>query len=374
MDAVGCCSADVYEDEVRFEGEEAQPMLPDRCAEVLGLASPEASYMDRRKAYIRAALVFSRLVGPVAPWREQRDFEQRGAHSFADVAQAFEGLRATRDAAPGFQPDDFLPQLRCSTDGGRTVDDEQPPVSAMLQVDVRDGGEGDAFELSVKFSTTRFVLTRTLREFQALHASLQRRAPACANALPPLPLSVRQADAGERPAGFFEAFVAPRRQAAAQPDAARRRLRAWVGQVTDWFRARRLYDPELLAFVDLDAELLLRLHREDMRVARNILVAWGGPATHAVPAPWARTFVEAVAARRGRNANPPLPGPIRAREWLEEDPGEDWSLVTRPAYVVLASVYGADAELDVAMLKTLVKTNVAALQQTFLGLTVDTPS
>jgi len=138
-------------------------------------------------------------------------------------------------------------------------------------------------------------------------------------------------------------------------------------------RARRLYDPELLAFVDLDAELLLRLHREDMRVARNILVAWGGPATHAVPAPWARSFVEAVAPRRGRNADPPLPGPIRAREWLEADPGEDWSLVTRPAYVVLASVYGADAELDVAMLKTLVKTN-SALQQTFLGLTVDAPS
>ena len=63
-------------------------MLPDRCAEVLGLASPEASYMDRRKAYIRAALVFSRLVGPVAPWREKRGFERRGAQSFADVAAA----------------------------------------------------------------------------------------------------------------------------------------------------------------------------------------------------------------------------------------------------------------------------------------------
>ena len=50
---------------------------------------------------------------------------------------------------------------------------------------------------------------------------------------------------------------------------ARRRLRAWVGQAVDWFRARRLYDPELLAFVDLDAELLLRLHREDMRVTRS---------------------------------------------------------------------------------------------------------
>ena len=63
FDAVGCCSADVYEErEARFvEGDEdVQPLLPDRCAEVLGLASPEASYMDRRKAYIRAALVFSR--------------------------------------------------------------------------------------------------------------------------------------------------------------------------------------------------------------------------------------------------------------------------------------------------------------------------
>ena len=92
FDAVGCCSADVYEDReaARFvEGDEdVQPLLPDRCAEVLGLASPEASYMDRRKAYIRAALVFSRLVGPVAPWRERRGFERRGAQSFADVAAA----------------------------------------------------------------------------------------------------------------------------------------------------------------------------------------------------------------------------------------------------------------------------------------------
>ena len=81
FDAVGCCSADVYEDReaARFvDGDEdVQPLLPDRCAEVLGLASPEASYMDRRKAYIRAALVFSRLVGPVAPWRERRGFESR---------------------------------------------------------------------------------------------------------------------------------------------------------------------------------------------------------------------------------------------------------------------------------------------------------
>ena len=272
FDAVGCCSADVYEDReaARFvDGDEdVQTLLPDRCAEVLGLASPEASYMDRRKAYIRAALVFSRLVGPVAPWREKRGFERRGAQSFADVAAAFEGLRATRDAPPGFQPDDFLPQLRCSTDGGRTVDDDRPPVSAMLQVDVRDSGAGDSFELGVKFSTTRFVLTRTLREFRALHASLQRRAPACASALPPLPHSIAEPGDKDRPAGFFEALMTPkgRNSTAASPRRdARRRLRAWVGQAVDWFRARRLYDPELLAFVDLDAELLLRLHREDMR-------------------------------------------------------------------------------------------------------------
>ena len=93
FDAVGCCSADVYEDReaARFvEGDEdVQPLLPDRCAEVLGLASPEASYMDLRKAYIRAALVFSRLVGPVAPWREKRGFERRGG-----LLGAVEGKRA----------------------------------------------------------------------------------------------------------------------------------------------------------------------------------------------------------------------------------------------------------------------------------------
>ena len=113
---------------------------------------------------------------------------------------------------------------------------------------------------------------------------------------------------------------------------------------------------------------------EDMRVTRNILVAWGGPATHAVPAPWARSFVEAVASRRGRNvAEPPLPGPIRAREWLEENRTEEdaWRLVTRPAYVVLSAVYGADAELDVGTLKALVDSQALAPQQTFLGLTVE---
>ena len=238
FDAVGCCSADVYEDReaARFvDGDEdVQPLLPDRCAEVLGLASPEASYMDRRKAYIRAALVFSRLVGPVAPWREKRGFERRGAQSFADVAAAFEGLRATRDAPPGFQPDDFLPQLRCSTDGGRTVDYDRPPVSAKLQDDVRDSGAGDSFELGVKFSTTRFVLTRTLREFRALHASLQRRAPACASALPPLPHSIAEPGDKDRPAGFFEALVTQKSTTASPRRDARRRLRAWVGQAVDW--------------------------------------------------------------------------------------------------------------------------------------------
>ena len=38
-----------------------------------------------------------------------------------------------------------------------------------------------------------------------------------------------------------------------------------VGSLSMQRRARRLYDPELLAFVDLDAELLLRLHREEPR-------------------------------------------------------------------------------------------------------------
>ena len=113
-----------------------------------------------------------------------------------------------------------------------------------------------------------------------------------------------------------------------------------------------------------------------MRVTRNILVAWGGPATHAVPAPWARSFVDAVASRRGRNvAEPPLPGPIRAREWLEESRTDEeaWRLVTRPAYVVLSAVYGADAELDVGTLKALVDSQALAPQQTFLGLTVEAP-
>ena len=96
--------------------------------------------------------------------------------------------------------------------------------------------------------------------------------------------------------------------------------------------------------------------------------------THAVPAPWARSFVEAVASRRGRNvAEPPLPGPIRAREWLEESRTDEeaWRLVTRPAYVVLSAVYGADAELDVGTLKELVDSQALAPQQTFLGLTVE---
>ena len=111
-----------------------------------------------------------------------------------------------------------------------------------------------------------------------------------------------------------------------------------------------------------------------MRVTRNILVAWGGPATHAVPAPWARSFVDAVASRRGRNvAEPPLPGPIRAREWLEENRTEEdaWRLVTRPAYVVLSAVYGADAELDVGTLKALVDSQRARAAADVPGLTVE---
>ena len=71
-------------------------------------------------------------------------------------AAAFEGLRATRDAPPGFQPDDFLPQLRCSTDGGRTVDDDRPPVSAMLQVDVRDSKALCGNQTSRRFTSARW--------------------------------------------------------------------------------------------------------------------------------------------------------------------------------------------------------------------------
>ena len=72
-------------------------------------------------------------------------------------------------------------------------------------------------------------------------------------------------------------------------------------------------------------------------------------------------------------AEPPLPGPIRAREWLEENRTEEdaWRLVTRPAYVVLSAVYGADTELDVGTLKELVDSQALAPQQTFLGLTVE---
>ncbi len=53
---------------------------------------------------------------------------------------------------------------------------------------------------------------------------------------------------------------------------AKGKLRAYLSQAIDWFRARRVYDSEVLAFIDLDAELLLRLHREDMRVVRNVSV------------------------------------------------------------------------------------------------------
>jgi len=79
-------------------------------------------------------------------------------------------------------------------------------------------------------------LTRTLREFRALHASLQRRAPACASALPPLPVSIMEPDAKDRPAGFFEALVTQKSTSASPRRDARRRLRAWIGQAVDWFR------------------------------------------------------------------------------------------------------------------------------------------
>ena len=154
--------------------------------------------MDRRKAYIRAALVFSRLVGPVAPWREAR-LRAAGRAVVRGRGRGLRGPAGHAGRTAGLPARRLPAQLRCSTDGGRTVDDDRPPVSAMLQVDVRDSGAGDSFELGVKFSTTRFVLTRTLREFRALHASLQRRAPACASALPPLPVSIMEPDAKDRP-------------------------------------------------------------------------------------------------------------------------------------------------------------------------------
>ena len=81
-----------------------------------------------------------------------------------------------------------------------------------------------------------------------------------------------------------------------------RRLRAYLSQAIDWFRARRVYDAEVLAFVDLDAELLLRLHREDMRVVRNVVVSWGGHVAHALPAAWVDAFVASITPRRGRGA------------------------------------------------------------------------
>jgi len=58
---------------------------------------------------------------------------RRGAGSFCDVEAAFEGLRATREPVPGFAPDDFLPQLRCSSDGGRTFDEAKPPARARAE-------------------------------------------------------------------------------------------------------------------------------------------------------------------------------------------------------------------------------------------------
>ena len=102
-----------------------------------------------------------------------------------------------------------------------------------------------------------------------------------------------------------------------------------MGQAVDWFRARRLYDPELLAFVDLDAELLLRLHREDMRVTRNILVAWGGPATHAVPAPGARSCVGDRSCR-SRRARIDLTSKLTTQvRWEGVSPSIDFSHFSR---------------------------------------------
>ncbi|KAH8078843.1 protein kinase [Aureococcus anophagefferens] len=210
-------------------------------------------------------------------------------------------------------------------------------------------------------------------EFHALHKSLARRVPTCARSLPSLPTAAdidRAAKAAPQAGGGAQAFLGgllgveasqrDSKKASAASLAltdAKFKLRAYLSQAIDWFRARRVYDPEVLAFIDLDAELLLRLHREDMRVVRNIVVSWGGHVAHAVPAKWVKQFVASITPRRGRGPAPdPLgPGAIRLRECLDNDADTEgaWDLVTKPAWIVLSSVYGADAELDIETLRKL---------------------
>ena len=273
----------------------------------------------------------------------------------------------------------------------------------MLHADVRAAPGDDEslanpeFEAAVKFSTTRFVLARTLTEFHALHKSLARRVPTCARSLPSLPTAAdidRAAKAAPQAGGGAQAFLGgllgveasqrDSKKASAASLAltdAKFKLRAYLSQAIDWFRARRVYDPEVLAFIDLDAELLLRLHREDMRVVRNIVVSWGGHVAHAVPAKWVKQFVASITPRRGRGPAPdPLgPGAIRLRECLDNDADTEgaWDLVTKPAWIVLSSVYGADVELDIETLRKLMtspaaKASLDAAPQMLLGLPVGT--
>jgi len=442
--------------------------------------------------------------------------ERRGAKNFGEVEAAFEGLRSQRDAPPGFSPDDFLPQLQYSVDGGKTVDRLQPTISAMVQADVRQNdASSDFFDISVKFSTTRFILSRSLEDFYGLHNKLKVRVLPCANTLPPLPTAkdVRNATgalkAGHRPGGdgsvlsderkrkqqtlrvsgqvisckrdadqhssatvslpsprqtsdqsFFSylfpgsanarltknqresslddadddteerAVTGPSmlKSQTGKPSASSfrragnvvtRKLRSYLSQVIDWFRARRVYDPDVLEFLDLDADLLLRLHREDMRVVRNIVVSWGGHVAHALPLPWVSAFVQSITPHRrhgalsetttttdddnNKNNNSSSsssnnnnsrasaslparhqPGPIELRKLLDDGPAlatTSWALVTKPAWIVLSTVYGADIDLDIDTLRKLlldhsISANQVGLDQpptSLLGLPVGAP-
>ena len=429
--------------------------------------------------------------------------ERHGVKTFADVEAAFEGLRSQREPPPGFNPDDFLPQLQYSLDGGRTVDRLKPTISAMVQADVKQSdASADFFDISVKFSTTRFVLSRSLDDVRALHKKIRNRVPTCAKTLPPLPTPHDTREAAspmgsggtnaansyvsavpsekhknsnyEKSTGvnsnistgsnkcssklasnsslqksffgdlFFGNLASSRdrrvfsirdddddndrlaarsrsseeakkskqnRSSSKSPaqqggNVATRKLRSYLSQVIDWFRARRVYDPDVLEFLDLDADLLLRLHREDMRVVRNIVVSWGGHVAHALPLPWVNAFVQSITPHRrhgdpndttaGDNTNNSTthngviparhqPGPIELRKLLDD--GEalaamPWALVTKPAWIVLSTVYGADMEMDLDTLRKLlldhsISSSQAGLDHpptSLLGLPVATPS
>jgi len=424
---MGCaCAQDVYQepnggddDEDEKEKLNGKIMEASKCAEILGLGSPEVSYLERRRAYIKAALVMSRTVGVCAPWAERNEMERRGATNFSDVECAFEGLRSSREIPPGFSPDDFLPQLQYSIDGGRSIETAKPSISAMIHADVRrnDSSSGEFFDISVKFSTTRFVLSRSLDDFYALHAKLKRRVPACGRSLPPLPTTAEAKKAApiivssnpktekvnkKDESSIFTVFFGNKdesdesiRNAANKSAAvATRKLRAYLAQVIDWFRARRVYDPDVLEFLDLDGDLLLRLHREDMRVVRNIVVSWGGHVAHALPAQWVDNFVQSITpARRSdktqSNHSAPapkhLPGPIILRKILQDThllKTTPWAVVTKPAWIILSTVYGADTELDIDTLrKLLIDKNLSTAQvgldsppTSLLGLPVAAPN